>query len=490
MDTISPINKRFFGLRARMVLSAVTAMALGFGFLMLAATQLTASFLIERRAKENLHIVDAFALEAAPLVGGFDAEGIQALLAEQAYLHTARFLVLSPDGTVWADSLSSLNGLRLAHGEVLDLSAGRATLSQGLHQAGDTWLGYYASTIVFDRSTVGIALMSSSLQDVFDQLASIRQALFSYFLLALLLAAALAFWLTQLIIRPINELNDVMRVAGREGFALRARVRGRDEVAQLSQSFNAMSERLQNLDQMRNEFISNASHELKTPLSAIKVMAESLLSLETIDEGHAREFLEDINGEVDRLNLIVQDLLTLVRFDGRQLPLQKEYLSLSELVFNTVARLAQLARRAGVEIKLELDEALYVEGDALRLSQAIYNLVDNAIKYTKEGGRIWVSLRHEGQNVVFTVRDTGIGIPKAALSHIFDRFYRVDKARSRATGGTGLGLSIVQNIVRVHDGEILVDSAEDEGTAFTVILPAAQDPEPYDEPDEAGGSQP
>ncbi|MDR3084843.1 MAG: HAMP domain-containing histidine kinase [Christensenellaceae bacterium] len=471
-----------------MVLSAAAAMALGFGFLMLAATQLTASFLIERRAKENLHIVDEFALAAAPLVGGFDAEGIQALLSEQAYLHAARFLVLSPDGTVWADSLSSLNGLRLAHGEILDLKSGQANLSQGLHLAGNSWIGYYASTIVYDRSTIGIALMSTSLQDVFDQLDSIRQTLFSDFLLALLLAAALAFWLSHLIIRPINELNDVMRAAGREGFTVRARVRGRDEVAQLSQSFNAMSERLQNLDQMRNEFISNASHELKTPLSAIKVMAESLLSLETIDDGHAREFLEDINGEVDRLNLIVQDLLTLVRFDGRQLPLQKEYLSLGELVFNTVSRLAQLARRAGVELKLELDEALYIEGDPLRLSQAIYNLVDNAIKYTKAGGHIWVSLRHEGPNVVFSVKDDGIGIPRAALSHIFDRFYRVDKARSRATGGTGLGLSIVQNIIRVHDGEILVDSIEDKGTTFTVVLPAAEDPAPYDDDDEAGGN--
>ena len=149
-----------------------------------------------------------------------------------------------------------------------------------------------------------------------------------------------------------------------------------------------------------------------------------------------------------------------------------------------VQRLAPIAQRAGIDVDVELDELCYVEGDPSTLAQVVYNLVDNAIKYTPKGGRVLVQVGRSGQRVLLKVQDTGIGIPESAISHIFDRFYRVDKARSRATGGTGLGLSIVQNIVRVHDGDIEVQSKDGEGTCFTVYLPAAPDPlDDFDEPD-------
>ena len=237
-----------------------------------------------------------------------------------------------------------------------------------------------------------------------------------------------------------------------------------------------MSEKLQNMDQMRNDFISNASHELKTPLSAMKILIESLLHQETPDPAMTREFLGDINQEIDRLSAIVGDLLTIVRFDSKSEKLQMEPIALDELLFDTLSRLSPVAKKAQITIEPSCDELCFVNGDPIKLQQVIYNLVDNAIKYTPEGGTVWVKLYNEGDKAVLEVRDNGIGIPKESLPHLFDRFYRVDKARSRSTGGTGLGLSIVQSVVHTHGGDIEVDSEDNVGTVFHVYLPLVEDP--------------
>lgn len=160
--------------------------------------------------------------------------------------------------------------MRLGHAEVVDIAQGGATLSYGLHNVSEkgalpSWVGYYTAAVAYDADMVGIAMMSASVQDVFDQLAQIQQSLFLGFLLVLLLVSGLTFWFSSLITSPINALNDVMQQAVRQGFSVRFSVKGNDEVAQLGQTFNAMSEKLQNMDKMRNDFISNASHELKTP---------------------------------------------------------------------------------------------------------------------------------------------------------------------------------------------------------------------------------
>lgn len=472
-----------------MLLGSLGIVTLSFCLIVYTVISVTASFLVERRMRENLALVDEFALEAASYLKNADANGLYELCLSRAEAENARFLILSPGGTVWIDTLAGLSGVRLGHAEVVDIAQGGATLSYGLHNVSEkgalpSWVGYYTAAVAYDADMVGIAMMSASVQDVFDQLAQIQQSLFLGFLLVLLLVSGLTFWFSSLITSPINALNDVMQQAVRQGFSVRFSVKGNDEVAQLGQTFNAMSEKLQNMDKMRNDFISNASHELKTPLSAMKILIESLLSTKELDEAMTRDFLGDINREIDRLNLIVQDLLTLVRFDGKTMPLKKELLSLGELAYDMVQRLSPIAQRAGIDVDVELDELCYVEGDPSRLAQVVYNLVDNAIKYTPKGGRVLVQVGRSGQRVLLKVQDTGIGIPESAISHIFDRFYRVDKARSRATGGTGLGLSIVQNIVRVHDGDIEVQSKDGEGTCFTVYLPAAPDPlDDFDEPD-------
>jgi len=256
-----------------------------------------------------------------------------------------------------------------------------------------------------------------------------------------------------------------------QGYSERVRVRGKGEIAELSDAFNVMSDQLERHDRLRNEFVSNASHELKTPLSTMKILAETVLYQDPFDPVMTREFLDDINHEVDRLTNIINDLLRLVQEERKEADLRLSQVYLDGLALRVVQRLIPLAQKKGLQLEHKLAPVV-IDADERRIEQVVSNLVDNAIKYTDKG-RITVTLRQEGAQAVLSVRDTGIGIPKEALPRLFERFYRVDKARSRGTGGTGLGLSIVERIVALHGGYIHVDSVVGRGTAFTVYLPVS-----------------
>ena len=209
----------------------------------------------------------------------------------------------------------------------------------------------------------------------------------------------------------------------------------------------------------------------------MKILIETLLYQDPMDPGMAKEFLTDINKEIDRLNRIVSDLLTLVSIDNG-MKLNMAELDIGNLLQEQVKRLSPLARENGVELDCTAKESLEVSGDALKLQQVIYNIIDNAIKYTPRGGEVHCSLAKSGKKAVIRVSDTGVGIPEEDLPHIFDRFYRVDKARSRETGGTGLGLSIVKQFILLHGGTIEASSAPGKGSTFTIELPlSARKPE-------------
>lgn len=225
------------------------------------------------------------------------------------------------------------------------------------------------------------------------------------------------------------------------------------------------------LDRSRNSFVSNASHELKTPLATIKLMVQTVLYQDVPDPAMTKEFLGDVDKEIDRLNAVVVDLLTLVGMDSGETPLNCEELNLSKLLEENVKRLSPLARERGIQLDISIREDLYVSGDEIKLDQVFYNLLDNALKYTPRGKNVNVDVYRAGRQAVVIVKDEGIGIPKDKIPHIFDRFYRVDEARARDTGGTGLGLSIVKQIILAHGGSIDVTSELDKGSVFTVELP-------------------
>ena len=291
------------------------------------------------------------------------------------------------------------------------------------------------------------------------------------FLAGALIAVLLGVLFSRHITKSIKELTVVASSIGRGSFEKRIKVSGKSEIAQLGEAFNSMSEKLENLDRIRNEFISSASHELKTPLSSVKILSESLL-YQPFDEKIYKEFLKDINTEVDRMSAIISDLLSLVHMDNSSSEsLARTQVDLAELTGRIVDSLQPMAKLNKVELQLVVKNNAIISGDPVKLRQAFINLIDNAIKYTPENGNVAVTVSKEPQWAIVSVKDTGIGIPQKEQLHVFDRFYRVDKARARYTGGTGLGLSIVKTVVSLHEGIITLDSLEGEGSEFVVRLP-------------------
>lgn len=233
---------------------------------------------------------------------------------------------------------------------------------------------------------------------------------------------------------------------------------------------------IRRLEKMRSDFVANVSHELKTPVTSVRGFSETLLSGEVKDEETVRQFLTIIHDESQRLDRLIRDLLNLSKIERQEIPLNVEKINLTELVHETAVTLQGSAAQKQTNLILpKEDRAVILEADRDRIRQIILNLIANGINYTHEGGTIEVSLRENIYEIRLIVTDDGIGIPEESLGRIFERFYRVDKARSRHSGGTGLGLAIVKHLIESHKGRIEIESAEDEGTTITVILPKTQE---------------
>lgn len=232
---------------------------------------------------------------------------------------------------------------------------------------------------------------------------------------------------------------------------------------------------IRRLEKLRNEFVANVSHELKTPITSIKGFTETLLDGALEDPEISRHFLTIINEESDRLYRLISDILDLSRVEQKKMPLQIEEFNLSKLIKESVRIVREEAREKGIAIILPTTEDVTMEGDTDRIRQIFLNIVSNAIHYTPENGEVTIKVQQKGRNQIeIKVTDTGIGMSQEHLSRIFERFYRVDKARSRASGGTGLGLAIVKHLVEAHQGEIYAESEEGKGSTFTILFPKRQ----------------
>lgn len=443
--------------------------------------RITGNYLIQSRVNEEMEQVDSLALSCASLLAGGQTEQLYDLCIDTCRSGGGRMLVLSQSGTVIADSHSLLNGVTVNTAEVDTILRQYVDRAYGFHtlEAGDGqyWAGYFASAVIYNGARIGLVFRSISIGDLVSNLDTLQMTIQMYFFALLVVVIGLGFLISEIISRPINRLQRAMLLSTRGDLSARARVSGNDEIAELAKTFNTMSEKIENLDRTRSRFISNASHELKTPLSAIKVLVETVLgqSDEEMDPAMVRDFLTDVDGEVDRLARIVGDLLTLVQIDSKGVQMRPERLSLGRLAEDTVRRLAPIAKQKSIALSVEVHDEAFVMADPQRFGQVIYNLADNAVKYTPSGGTVTLGVDRTESEALLTVTDNGIGIPQADLPHLFDRFYRVDKARSRATGGTGLGLSIVRETVLLHGGDVSVESEENEGTVFTVTIPIAED---------------
>ena len=452
--------------------------------------RITSADLIDQRIASELARSDSLAASlAAPLSSG-NAEAVDALCRE-----AGRVLVLNLRGIVLADPHGEWLGARLEHPEVravLDhlrvsdanfhtLPAQKAPegafsiFSPAQRPSGRTLMA--VSAIVHGSSRIGAVAVVSSADDLLESIDQIQNNLARIFVAVAVVVLALGYWVAGFIARPINALGRVMTHAARGDFSVRARVRGRDEVAQLAYTFNNMAEKLANLDRARSTFIASASHELKTPLSGIKLMAENILLDPAMPEAVRNEFLSDINAETDRLTALISDLLTLVQIDSQGMQFNATDFDLAESAEATMHRLSPQATNRRIDLTLQKLADATVHADRMKIEQVIYNLTDNAIKYTPDGGSVSLEVDVAEGGACVRVRDTGIGIPPADQPHVFDRFFRVDKARSRSSGGTGLGLAIVKDIVTLHGGDITVESTEGQGTVFTLYLPASSEVE-------------
>ena len=283
----------------------------------------------------------------------------------------------------------------------------------------------------------------------------------------------LSFILSRMLTRKISALLTGIRKVREGAYEHRTHIPGRDEIAQIGEEFNSLTDRLQTTETLRRRFVSDASHELKTPLAAIRLLTDSILQTDNMDMETVRDFVTDIGSEAERLSRITEDLLRLTRLDSNQVD-PPEVVEVAPVLEQVMRMMSLLAQEKGTELTCQTGGDCRVLATKGEVHQVIYNLTDNAVKYSGSHGSVRVELRRDGNDVVLTVADNGPGIPEEDLPRVFERFYRVDKARSRAAGGTGLGLSIVQDTVTKRGGTVSAANRPEGGAVFTVRWPAAE----------------
>lgn len=404
-------------------------------------------------------------------------EGYSTLTADNAYtaatvlevVRDRRVLVTDKSGLVIYDSskISPLTGRLALFPDILSALRTR-----------DVFRCVYSAAAFESRATVPIMRTGNPVGAVYlydydtenasfltQMRRNLLQMTVAVSLLGLLFVASVLFGFS----RRLGVLVRGVSSIGRGEYETKLELAGEDELAAIAHEFNDLTDRLDGLEKTRRQFVSDASHELKTPLASIKLLSDSIIQTPDIRPEDVREFLTDINDEIERLTRITESLLALTRFEANA-GLRAERCDVAAVVHKCADILRGSATQYGVTVHLDLPGEFFVLAGRDSLHQIVFNLLENAIKYNRTGGEVFASLSQEEDMTLLRVRDTGIGIPPAQLPHIFKRFYRVDKARSRETGGTGLGLSIVSEFVDSMGGRLEVDSEYGVGSEFRVYF--------------------
>ena len=323
-----------------------------------------------------------------------------------------------------------------------------------------------------EGQVIGVMVLEGSLEDVLAEQEAFHDNMAVLFHSTALVLLVVALLISGAMTRSLRTLSEnIEHVTETLDNAPVIRGGSYTEVTQIADAVGRMMERVEATEKSRQEFVSNVSHELKTPLTAIKVLSDSLVLEPNVPIEMYREFITDINAEIDREAKIVNDLLALVKLDKTSGELNIAEININELLEIILKRLKPLALKRGIEMVFESYRTVLAEVDEVKISLVFTNLIENAIKYNRDGGRVMVSLNADHKYFYVKVEDTGVGIPEEEQGLVFDRFYRVDKARSRETGGTGLGLSITKSAVQMHKGSIKVQSIPGVGSIFTVRIP-------------------
>ncbi len=397
------------------------------------------------------------------------SEVINTSLAQLTNIYNGRVMVMDQDLQVIKDTYSLDEGKTDVSENVVRCMKGERT---NYYDRTNHYIEVTSPVVESGKDKViGVMLVSVST----DNIETTKQVLYTHGSvivgIVLILLAMLSVFFADQMVRPIHKITGAIENVT-EGYSDDVlHVDTFTETRQLSEAFNKMLGRLKILDESREEFVSNVSHELKTPMTSMKVLADSLLEQENVPVEMYQEFMEDIAKEIDRENQIITDLLSLVKMDRSGQTMNIQTMNINELLEQILKRLKPIAEKKSVEMVMETFRPVNAEIDETKFTLAVSNLVENAIKYNHENGWVHVSLNADYKYFYVRVEDSGIGIPEQDQAHIFERFYRVDKSHSREIGGTGLGLAIARNAVLVHRGSIKVYSNEGEGTTFTVRIP-------------------
>ena len=406
---------------------------------------------------------------------GFSSESGNSEISEElnqlSEFLSARVLVVDNDYRVIFDTYSMSAGKTLISKEIVDCFTEGVSASSRDKENQFIEMTVPITDKTEEAKVIGVMVTSVPATSISDSLAVLKRQTSIFEITMAIFVFVISIVLSQFLVRPFDKISRAIGSV-REGFDMDPiSIPDYLETEAITNAFNSMMSRLKKLDDSRETFVANVSHELKTPLASMKVLSDSILSSEDVPVETYREFMVDIGDEVDRENKIINDLLSLVKMDRNADSLSVEQCNINELVERILKMVRPIAQRNEVELTMESTREVNAEVDRTKFSLAIMNLVENAVKYNKTGG--WVKVRIDADHQLFTVEvaDSGVGIPDDSLDHIFERFYRVDKSHSREIGGTGLGLSIARSAILLHRGAIKADSKEGEGTVFTVRVP-------------------
>ncbi|MDK2866741.1 MAG: hypothetical protein PWP38_1056 [Clostridiales bacterium] len=394
---------------------------------------------------------------------------IEDIIKQHTFDYDSRTLIINTAGTVVMDAYDEYNGRTLTNTEVVNALKGNSTAN--IYQYDRDYIMYAAVPIIDENEIIGVSFMSSDINDGFDNINFIIDKLLIIFTTSVLISLFVSLFFSEIIALPIENLTDSVKKITTGNYDTKVAVKGNDEISALGNAFNLMSTKLFQVDDRRKKFVSNVSHELRTPMTSMKIVADTLLSQEHWEEPIYREFLGDINMEVDRLNKIIDSLLYLAKIEKDELELDLSVTYVNYLIEKVIKTIKPIATKKNIELAFNSQSKIQINLDQEKIQQCLLNIVGNAVKYTPEGGLVVLSLIERKDEIVINVTDNGIGIPEKDLPYVFDRFYRVDEARARKTGGTGLGLSIAQQIVQLHQGSIEVTSEVGRGTIISIILP-------------------
>ena len=409
------------------------------------------------------------------------SEVIGAELEQLSNLYNGRVLIINGNLKVVKDTYGISDGKTIVSEEVIRCIKGKNTVNyDSVNRFIEITMPIVETVTLPDDSgegarekelVRGVMLTSVSTDSIANTLDILNRQAIIMGNIMFIFIFALAMGLSRILVRPFERVTKAISEV-KEGYTDEPiSVSDYLETEHIVDAFNSLIKRMKVLDDSRQEFVANVSHELKTPITSIKVLADSLLAQEDVPAELYHEFMEDIAEEIERENKIINDLLALVKQDKSVAELNISMVVINELVEIILKRLRPIAKKSNVEVTLISKREIVAEVDEVKMSLILNNLVENAVKYNKEQGKVEVLLDADHQFFTVRVRDSGIGIPPEALGQIYERFYRVDKSHSKEIGGTGLGLAITRSAVQLLRGSIKVESVVGEGTAFTVKIP-------------------